>query len=66
MKYVLIFLVITDATWGAYSVTAEFDDKPACMEVLNVLHATQERTFDHLEKHSSNVVMGCYPKGTAK
>lgn len=64
MKYILIFLVITDATWGAYSVTAEFDDKVACMEALGDLRATQERTFHSLEKHNSNLVADCYPKGS--
>jgi hypothetical protein len=66
MKYILIFLVITDAEFGAYSLTAEFDDKPACMEVLEKLRLTRQGTFEHLEPHSANIVEGCYPKGSAK
>lgn len=62
MKYVLIFMLLTQE-FGSVSVTAEFDDKPACTVALEALRETQSRAFDS-EPHNGYLVGECYPKGS--
>lgn len=64
MKYVLIFVVVTKV-FGAYSVTAEFDDQTACMVALNKLIDLERATFS-LEPHNAQMIANCEPKGSAK
>lgn len=61
MKFVLIFMLITDGV-GSFGTTAEFDDKAACMAALEDIHQTRLASLD--AHYNGWVLSQCYPKAS--
>lgn len=63
MKYVLIFMLITDGV-GSFGFTAEFDDKAACLEALGDMENARLHSLDMGMRYNASVHRECYPKGS--
>lgn len=62
MKFVLIFIAVA-THFPPYSVTAEFDDKPACDVALKAIRETQRLTVRD-EPHNAYILGECFPKAS--
>jgi hypothetical protein len=63
MKYVLIFMLITDGV-GSFGFTAEFNDKDACEVALEAVQEARRHGLTMGMHYNGSLVGGCYPKGT--
>lgn len=59
MKFILIFMLITDGV-GSFALTAEFDDEPACVAALKKIDQTRVASLD--AHYNGWVYEDCLPK----